>query len=60
MKNIGFTAVFLFVAALASFVFGFVNPDRLQFAAGLGAVCFAVACLILAITIWRRSKTERI
>lgn len=60
MRGFGYVAVILFLAALASFVFGFVNPDRIRYMAGIGAFCFGAACVILAITIWRRTKTERI
>ncbi|MBK8150572.1 MAG: hypothetical protein IPN69_09110 [Acidobacteria bacterium] len=60
MRTIGLTAVVLFLAALASFVWGFLNPTRFQSAAGFGVFFFAAAALILAVTIWRRTKTERI
>ncbi len=60
MRNIGLIAVVLFLATLASFVLGFLNPDRFQMAAGFGIFFFGTAVLILAVTIWRRTKTERV
>ncbi len=60
MRSIGLITVVLFLAGLGSFFFGFMNPNEIRIFAGLGAMFLAAAALILAITIWRRSKTERI
>jgi hypothetical protein len=60
MLKIGMVAVVLFIATIAAFFFGFLNPAQFQTAATVGAAFFGTACLLLAIAIWRRSKTERI
>ncbi len=60
MQTVGVTTVFLFLATFAAVFWGFLNPAKFQMAAGLGAFFFALACVLLAITIWKRTKTERI
>jgi protein-S-isoprenylcysteine O-methyltransferase Ste14 len=60
MLKIGIIAVVLFLATIVAFFFGFLNPAQFRTAATVGVGFFGLACLILAITIWRRTKTERI
>lgn len=60
MQTVGIITVVLFLAALVSFVMGFYNPDKVQIGASLGVLFLAVACILLAVTIKKRNKTERI
>ena len=60
MQIIGLASVVLFLASLASFLSGFMNPNFAQTGMILGAVFLIVAAFILGITIKKRSKTERI
>ena len=60
MQTIGLITAVLFVAALASFMLGFFIPDRFQLGAGFGAFFIVLAFFLLAVTIRRRTRTERI
>jgi hypothetical protein len=53
MQLIGLTTVVLFLAS-------FMNPDFVKTGGILGALFLGVAALMLAVTIRKRNKTERI
>ena len=60
MQIIGLATVVLFLAALASFLTAFMNPAWVTTGGTLGIIFLAVAGLLLAVTIKKRNKTERI
>ena len=60
MQIIGLAAVILFLASLASFLVAFYNPRMVTTGTTLGFLFLIVAALMLAVTIKRRNKTERI
>ena len=60
MQIIGLASVVLFLASLASFLSGFMNPDFAGTGMILGAVFLVFAAVILGVTIKKRNKTERI
>jgi hypothetical protein len=60
MQIIGLAAVVLFLASLAAFMSAFMNPNYVQTGGVLGVLFLAVAAILLAVTIKRRNKTERI
>lgn len=60
MQYIGVATVLLFLAALASFMTMFLYPGWVRTGGILGVVFLIVAALLLAVTIKRRNKTERI
>lgn len=60
MQLIGLTTVVLFLASLASFVAAFLYPDFAKTGGMLGVLFLGVAALLLAVTIMKRNKTERI
>jgi hypothetical protein len=60
MQIIGLASVVLFLAALASFMVAFYNPQMVTTGTSLGFLFLVVAALMLGVTIKRRNKTERI
>ena len=60
MQLIGLAAVVLFLASLASFLSAFMNPDFVKTGGILGVLFLGVAAMMLAVTIKKRNKTERI
>lgn len=60
MQIIGLTTVILFLASLAAFLAAFMNPDFVKTGGALGVLFLGVAAILLAVTIKRRNKTERI
>lgn len=60
MQIIGLTTVVLFLASLAAFLAAFMNPDFVKTGGVLGVLFLGVAAILLAVTIKRRNKTERI
>lgn len=60
MQYIGLATVVLFLAALASFMTMFLYPEWVRTGGIMGVVFLIVAALLLAVTIKRRNKTERI
>ena len=60
MQLIGLGAVVLFLASLASFLMAFYNKDLVGVGTTLGFLFLFGAVLMLAITIIKRNKTERI
>jgi drug/metabolite transporter superfamily protein YnfA len=60
MQYIGVATVVLFLAALASFMTMFLYPAWVRTGGIMGVVFLIVAALLLAVTIKRRNKTERI
>ncbi len=60
MQIIGLAAVVLFLASLASFMSAFLYPDFVKTGGILGVVFLGIAALLLAVTIMKRNKTERI
>ncbi len=60
MQIIGLASVVLFLASLALFVSGFINPNFAQTGMILGAVFLIAAAVVLGVTIKKRNKTERI
>jgi hypothetical protein len=60
MQIIGLTSVVLFLASLASFLSAFMNPNYEKVGGALGVLFLGVAAIILAVTIKKRNKTERI
>jgi hypothetical protein len=60
MQLIGLATVVLFLAALASFLTAFMNPAYVRTGGILGVLFLGVAAILLAVTIKRRNKTERI
>ncbi len=60
MQIIGLTTVVLFLASLAAFLAAFMNPDFVKTGGALGVLFLGVAAILLAVTIKRRNKTERI
>ncbi|HVE57757.1 MAG TPA: hypothetical protein VNB22_13075 [Pyrinomonadaceae bacterium] len=60
MQLIGLATVVLFLASLAAFLSAFMNPDYVKTGGILGALFLGVAAIMLAVTIKKRNKTERI
>lgn len=60
MQLIGLTTVVLFLASLAAFLSAFMNPDYVKTGGILGVLFLGVAAIMLAVTIKKRNKTERI
>ena len=60
MQLIGLAAVVLFLASLASFMSAFLYPDFVKTGGILGIVFLGIAALLLAVTIMKRNKTERV
>ena len=60
MQYIGLASVVLFLASLASFLVAFYNLEMVRTGTILGFLFLGVASLMLAVTISRRNKTERI
>ena len=60
MQLIGFTSVFLFLASLAAFLLAILYPSYEKISGALGVLFLAAAVMILAVTIMKRNKTERI
>jgi len=60
MQIIGLITVVLFLASLASFLVAFYNPEMVTTGTTLGFLFIIAAALMLAITIKRRNKTERV
>ena len=60
MQIIGLASVVLFLAALTAFLTAFYNNDFMKTGGIIGALCLALAILLLGIAIRKRSKTERI
>ncbi len=60
MQIIGLATVVLFLASLASFISAFLYPDFVKTGGILGVLFLGVAALLLAVTIMKRNKTERI
>ncbi len=60
MQIIGLSSVVLFLASLASFLSAFMNADFARIGMILGALFLVIAALVLAVTIKKRNKTERI
>ena len=60
MRLIGLATVVLFLASLASFVSAFLYPDFVRTGGILGVLFLGIAALLLAVTIMKRNKTERI
>jgi len=60
MQLIGLTTVVLFLASLAAFMAAFMNPGYVTTSGIVGVLLLGAAALILAVTIVKRNKTERI
>jgi hypothetical protein len=60
MRSIGLLAVILFLASLAAFMGGFMYPDWFSTGGTLGGLLLLAAAGLLAVTIIKRNKTERI
>ena len=60
MQLIGLATVVLFLASLASFLMAFYNSELVGLGTGLGFLFLIGAALMLAVTIIKRNKTERI
>lgn len=60
MQLIGLATVVLFLASLGAFLAAFMNPEYVKTGGILGVLFLGVAALMLAVTIKKRSKTERI
>ncbi len=60
MQLIGLATVVLFLASLASFLMAFYNNDLVGVGTTLGFLFLIAAALMLAVTISKRNKTERI
>jgi len=60
MQLIGLTTVVLFLASLAAFLSAFMNPAYVKTGGILGVLFLGVAAIMLAVTIKKRNKTERI
>lgn len=60
MQLIGLATVVLFLASLASFLSAFMNPNYEKIGGLLGVLFLGLAALLLAVTIKKRNKTERI
>ena len=60
MQLIGLTTVILFLASLAAFMSAFMNPNYEKTGGLLGVLFLGIAAMMLAVTIRKRNKTERI
>ena len=60
MQYIGLASVVLFLASLASFLVAFYNAEMVRTGTILGFLFLGIAALLLAVTIARRNKTERV
>jgi len=60
MQSIGILSVILFLASLAAFMMAFYNIEMVRTGTILGFVLLLAASALLAVTIKRRNKTERI
>jgi len=60
MQLIGLATVVLFLASLAAFLSAFMNPDYVKTGGILGVLFLGIAAIMLAVTIKKRNKTERI
>lgn len=60
MQTIGILSVVLFLASLASFMVMFYNSTWGRVGGILGLILLAAAAMLLAVTIKKRNRTERI
>lgn len=58
MQKIGIETVILFLLSLASFLFGASKPEWFRTAIIFSALFFIIACVVLAVTIKKRTKTR--
>jgi hypothetical protein len=58
MLKIGIESAILFIASLLSFLFAVSVPNWSRVGMGLCVIFFVSACLVLAITIIKRTKTR--
>jgi hypothetical protein len=59
MQIIGVVSIALFLAGLAVFMLTFLNQMEVRTGTLLGGLFLVIAWLLLAVTIKKRSKTER-
>jgi uncharacterized membrane protein YhdT len=57
-RTIGIESSILFIASLASFIVAAYKPERAFTALLFSAIFFALACIVLAVTIIKRRKTR--
>ncbi|CAN5424115.1 hypothetical protein BH10ACI1_BH10ACI1_06290 [soil metagenome] len=58
MQKIGIESAFLLVASMLSFLFGAFVPEWARVGMGFSILFFVAACVLLAVTIFKRSKTK--